>query len=284
MSRQVLSRRTFAAHSLQFVGVTALAAACRPLGQPVVGARDPEGDAVTTGLTEDGWAVGGTAAMRGEYPDPFVDDGAAACVLTCAMTRGPCYAETIERQDISEGYPGLPVRLALRVVDTECRPVAGAAVDIWHTSTAGLYSGEDAVDMCTRGDADAQAHRFFRGVQTTDADGRVAFDTVVPGWYRGRTVHIHFSVRRDTDEYVVAQLVFDDALIDAITTRHPDYAQRGEPDTWNVSDFVVQDAIAEAELATELQPDGALLAWKTLVIRSSLAETLCEHGRGPDIP
>ncbi len=287
MSRTPLSRRAFAAHTLGFAGATILAAACRPLvgareGDPV-GDDDPDDDSAAT-LTPDGWAVGGTAGMGGDYPDPFTEDVATACALTCAMTRGPCYAATLERQDISEGYPGLPVRLALRVVDATCRPVAGAVVDIWHTSAAGLYSGDDAIDMCTRGDADAASHRYFRGTQSTDASGRVDFDTVLPGWYRGRTVHIHFAVRRGADEYVVSQLVFDDALVAAVTTRHPDYAERGAPDTWNTTDAIVRVAVQEALLTTALQPDGALLASKTLVIRSSLEEEPCVYGDGDEMP
>jgi protocatechuate 3,4-dioxygenase beta subunit len=271
-----LSRRAFAVHTLGLAGAATFAAACRPLG-PLLASTGGAPD-VPADTDPDAWATGGTASMSGDYPDPFTDAAATTCALTCAMTRGPCDAATIERRDVSEGYPGLPVRLALRVVDTACRPVAGAAVDIWHTSTAGLYSGDDTAQMCTRGDADAESHRFFRGVQTTDAAGRVDFDTIVPGWYHRRAVHIHFRVRRGAEDYVVSQLVFDDALVQAITTKHPDYAARGAPDTWNVTDSIVQDAVAEASLATTLQPDGALLAWKTIVIRASLDEPLCDHG------
>lgn len=280
MYKKSLSRRTFGAQTMDVVGSAVVAAACRPLG-----VLPGPGGQKNPAIDPEKWASGGTASMQGEYLDPFTDAVPAACSLTCAMTRGPCYAETLERRDISEGYPGLPVRLALRVVDPACQPVAGAAVDIWHTSAAGLYSGPDAIDMCTRNDADAESHRFFRGVQITDENGRVDFDTIVPGWYSGRTVHFHFSVRRGADEYVVAQLVFDDPLIEAVTTMHPDYAARGAPDTWNDTDLIVHDAIERVLLATALQPDGALLAWKTLVIRSSLDESLCDRDEGaPEMP
>ncbi|WP_426752119.1 hypothetical protein [Myxococcus sp. Y35] len=47
-----------------------------------------------------------------------------------------------------------------------------------------------ASDFCTSGDAEARAARWFRGVQTTDANGRVNFDTCFPGWYSSRTIHI----------------------------------------------------------------------------------------------
>ena len=226
-----------------------------------------------------GWASGGTASMSGDYPDPFTDNLGTTCGMTCALMLGPCYAETIERKDISEGYPGLPVRLALLVVDESCNPIEGASVDIWHTRNAGLYSGSDAVDMCTFNDADAKSHRYFRGVQATGADGRVDFDTCYPGWYQGRAVHIHFTVRVGGQEYVTSQLFFPEDLTTQISADHPDYKAFGQPDTSNSTDMLYSDE--GAVLSTALQPDGALLAWKVLVIRSSLATTICGDPNGP---
>jgi len=72
------------------------------------------------------WATGGTQSMTGNYADPFKGDLGSSCVLTCAQVLGPCYAQTIERKDISEGHDGLPMRLSLRVVDESCKPIAGA--------------------------------------------------------------------------------------------------------------------------------------------------------------
>lgn len=234
------------------------------------------------GTTAGGWAIGGTAVMSGDYADPFTDPMGSACALTCAATLGPCYAETIERQDISEGYPGLPVRLALLVVDESCTPIEGATVDIWHTRNSGLYSGADAAAMCTGEDEDAMSHQFFRGVQTTDASGRVDFNTCYPGWYSGRCVHIHFTVRVGGQEYVTSQLFFTDELSAEIFAEHPEYAEFGQPDTTNATDSIYggEDYIVSAEK----QSDGALLAWKTLVIRSSLSTALCGSSGGPGGP
>lgn len=222
------------------------------------------------------WATGGTASMSGDYDDPFATDP-TACEMICAMTLGPCYAEPVVRQDISEGQPGLPVRLALRVVDTDCNPIGGAEVDVWHANINGLYSGNDSIDMCTGGDAEALAARWHRGVQTTDADGQVAFDTCFPGWYSGRAIHIHFQVRFGGNAYVTSQLFFDQDLIDTICTEHPEYEGRGTPDTPNDTDKVLgNNDPAMFTLGASKQSDGALLAYKTLVIRGSLSETLCE--------
>src|SRR5258705_4715165 len=36
---------------------------------------------------------------------------------------------------------------------------------------------------------------FLRGHQITDSNGAVTFKTIIPGWYSGRTVHIHVMIR-----------------------------------------------------------------------------------------
>lgn len=191
------------------------------------GERAPAGGGAPRGNR---WATGGTAAMAASYPDPPFE-ALDACPLLCAMTRGPCYAETLERRDVSEGLDGLPVRLVFRVVDPGCAPVVGAVVDLWHAAPGGRYSGDDAELLCTGGDEDALAARWFRGTQTTNAEGVAHFDTCFPGWYPGRTPHFHFEIRRDGREYVVSQLVFEQALVDEIFSAHPAYAHRGLPGT-----------------------------------------------------
>lgn len=226
------------------------------------------------------WASGGTAAMTAaaSYPNPFSSGLGAACELYCAATLGPCYAKTLDRKDISEGQPGLPTRLAFRIVDVDCKPLAGATVDVWHCGPGGLYSGEDASDFCTTGDATARAARWFRGVQTTDADGRVDFDTCFPGWYSSRTIHVHFTIRVGGAEYVTSQLVFDDALDDEIVASQDLYDARGARDTQNTSDNVVggESDLAKFQFETARMSDGAMLAWKTIVVRSSTSDALCQ--------
>lgn len=225
----------------------------------------------------DGWATGGTASMCGNYSDPFAGGLGETCELTCSATLGPCYAQTIERQDISEGQPGLPVRLALKIVDVDCNPIAGAEVDVWHTNVGGFYSGEDAVPMCTLGDPEAMASRWMRGVQVTDKDGRVDFDTCFPGWYGGRTIHIHIQIRIGGNDYLTSQLFFDDALCDEIIDGQPIYSDRGPRDTTNANDGVIGGGdIDNVVLMTERQSDGAMLAWRAIVVRSSTADPLCQ--------
>ena len=244
-----------------------------------------DGAATTDAALASGWASGGTAAMTGaaSYPDPF---GVlpTVCEATCEMTLGPCHSSSPERKDVSEGYPGLPVRLALRILDTSCQPVEGATVEIWHTRNSGLYSGtndtgEFNVAFCTGGDADAQAHHYFRGIQTTDADGIVQFDTCFPGWYTSRTIHIHLQVMIGTDQYLVSQIFFPQDVITEIFAAHPDYSSFGQPDTSNTSDTVLPAASANDYLVSyERQSDGAMLAWRTIFIRRALTDSVCSVG------
>ena len=170
----------------------------------------------------------------------------------------------------------MPTRLALRVVNDNCNPVPGATVDIWHCSPGGLYSGSDSIPFCNADAPLALASRWFRGVQTCDDDGRISFDTCFPGWYSSRTIHIHFTVRVGDGEYVTSQLFFDDALSDEIINTQSPYSVRGQRDTTNQNDAIIDAGSADDYIMQSAKmEDGTLLAWKTLVIRSSRSSSLC---------
>jgi protocatechuate 3,4-dioxygenase beta subunit len=230
------------------------------------------------------WASGGTAAMTAlaSYPNPFSDEVDTTCTPTCTMTEGPCHDDQApEREDISEGKGGLPMRFGLRILDDNCEPVSDADVDIWHCDNLGVYSSEtaDNPSFCTGSNAEALAARFFRGHRKTDTDGVAWFSTCFPGWYASRAIHVHMTIRRparDGDEYLTTQVAFPTALIAELCGSHPDYAGHGQPDTANTSDTVFpSDTVDEYEVETARMSDGALLAWKTLIIRSSLSASVC---------
>jgi protocatechuate 3,4-dioxygenase beta subunit len=226
-----------------------------------------DGGGTTTGSSSM-WASGGTQSMtaKAAYPNPFTTP-AAACVLATAATEGPCTEAADQvREDISEGYTGLPLRLLLRVVDAQCNPISGAKVKIWHTQITGSYSGNTPNNgMCLKDQGDSTKH-YFRGAQTTGDDGIVAFDSCFPGWYRGRTVHIHFTVSLGGRSFT-SQLVFDQTLVNEIFTSHVEYESYGLPDTTNASDNIVgRGDLAGYTLATARMTDGAMLASKDLVV------------------
>jgi protocatechuate 3,4-dioxygenase beta subunit len=223
------------------------------------GAGDSAGSAAS-------WASGGTKNLAASYPDPFATP-VSSCVLAPTATEGPCTEAADQvRKDISEGYPGLPTRLALKVVNNACQPIAGATVKVWHTQITGSYSGNTPnPGMCVKDQADIAKH-YFRGAQTTGASGRADFDTCFPGWYRGRAIHIHYTVSLNGKAYT-SQIVFDQSLVNDIFTTHSDYKSYGLPDTPNASDNVVGGSrLAEYVATASRMSDGALLAAKLLVV------------------
>lgn len=234
---------------------------------------DANDDPADSGMLLAGdWASGGTAAIKAKasYPDPFTG-ALTACAIVASTTEGPCTTESdLAREDISDGQLGLPVRLALKVVDDACEPIGGATVKIWHTNLEGSYSGQTPNNnMCLKQQSYA-SQDFFRGVQTTSAAGTVFFDTCFPGWYRGRAVHIHFQVKTGSTTYRVSQLFFPEDVTQAIFASHSDYASYGQPDTTFSNDNIMA-RIAAAErdrhiLTVTRMTDGVMLASKVVSV------------------
>jgi protocatechuate 3,4-dioxygenase beta subunit len=218
------------------------------------------------------WATGGTKAMQGNYPDPFSGGAlSSACTLYPSQTIGPCYAQgPMMREDISDGLGGLPVRLSLLVVTKDgCKPISNASVDIWHSGSQGIYSAYATGTTCNPGKDDVKSKMFCRGIQVTNESGRVNFSTVFPGWYMGRTIHVHFTVRLNGREAVTSQLYFEDALTDEILAQG-DYKARGKRDTNNAKDGIFKSGGATPDqvlMSTAKRADGALHAWKVLSVR-----------------
>lgn len=181
---------------------------------------------LTAGLAAAGWRA---AETSGAGP-AAVASGAVSCVLTPEMTEGPYYIPGEKlRRNITEGKPGVPLALRLAVVDVStCRPMRGAAVDVWHADATGVYSGFGAA---------AGSRTFLRGIQRTDATGVALFETIYPGWYPGRTVHVHVKVHLGGNVVHTGQLFFPDALTDVVYRRSP-YSRRPNRTTRNPQDAI----------------------------------------------
>jgi protocatechuate 3,4-dioxygenase beta subunit len=184
-----------------------------------------------------------------------------ACVVRPESTEGPYFVdEGLNRSDIrsdpatGEIRPGLPLELIFRVmrVGAEgCLTLAGAIVDVWHCDALGVYS-----DVADPG-FDTSGQKFLRGFQQTDGDGVARFLTIYPGWYPGRTVHIHFrSPAADGSFYdFTSQLYFDDSLSDSVFTSSP-YAAKGERGTRNQDDGIFRDGGEQLMLAPSPIAEG----------------------------
>ena len=137
---------------------------------------------------------------------------APACILTPAAVPGPFYFDPkLHRADITEGHPGVPLRLRFIVLDAaNCALVSGARVDVWQTRADGYYSGYPG--QGDKHNVDTSGGTFMRGTQIADARGEALFHTVYPGWYDGRTVHVHFKIFIDDKNMLTGQMYFPDAL------------------------------------------------------------------------
>ena len=170
-----------------------------------------------------------------------------SCRLLPEQTEGPYHRDVhLERRDITEDREGLPLRVALRLLDVATEsPLTGAVVEVWQADHEGRYSGfrpfrarpgQVVTSESVPRDIVAESETFLRGSQRTDDRGMCAFDTIYPGWYPSRTVHIHLTVQLG-DRHAVTQLYFPDELTDQVFARPP-YAGRPQRDTTNATDSI----------------------------------------------
>jgi protocatechuate 3,4-dioxygenase beta subunit len=161
---------------------------------------------------------------------------ASGCVLQREVTEGPYYLDLdLVRRNIRRGRKGTPLTLRFVVVDAStCKPIHGAKVEVWHADASGTYSGVAGV-----------GGNYLRGVQVADSAGRVRFESIFPGWYRGRTPHIHMKVFVSGNEVHTGQVFFRQAVQRTIY-RQGAYASRGQADTTNRSDNIYREAGARA--------------------------------------
>ena len=186
-----------------------------------------------------------------------VASGAVSCVLAPEQTEGPYFVEDQKiRRDITEGKAGVPLALRLTVVDAStCRPLRGAAVDVWHCDPAGVYS---AVQGNTR--------TFLRGIQRTNAKGLALFETIYPGWYPGRTVHVHVQVSLGSNVVHTGQLYLPDSVTDIVYRRTP-YSRRPSRDPRNVGDSIYRNGGRRSTLRLARRGTGYVGSIRMGVVR-----------------
>ena len=228
LEKEKVSRR-------KILGMLAAASASVLAGCGGAGANTAS--SATTGTTSSGTNTGSAAGS-----------GGASCVLTPELTIGPYFVdEPLNRSDITTdidtGAPvqGTALNLSLYVKkygSSACSALSGAVVDIWHADSAGKYSDEQSEGTL--------GHTYLRGYQITDENGMVQFKTIFPGWYSGRTVHIHVMIREQTGSATTYQFttqIFFDPTQTATIMSQPPYASRGTPDTPNSRDSIYNSAM-----------------------------------------
>jgi protocatechuate 3,4-dioxygenase beta subunit len=151
---------------------------------------------------------------------------AQACGLTPAQTTGPFFpvVDQVDKDiDLTRvtGHDttarGEFLRVRGRLLDEQCRPVAGVLVDLWQADTFGRYR-HPADPNPARPDPDFQGW----GQVVTDAEGRYSFRTIKPAAYPlafledgradrstgYRTPHIHFRASRRGYADLATQMYF----------------------------------------------------------------------------
>ncbi|KAK8016824.1 hypothetical protein PG993_015013 [Apiospora rasikravindrae] len=179
-------------------------------------------------------------------------------------TIGPYFVSgELMRTNVTDGQKGVPLHLDIQFISTaNCSPIKDMVVDVWHSNATGVYSGVSATGQGGLGS------NFCRGVQVTDADGVVEFDTVFPGHYAGRANHVHILSTKD------AKLFFDRDLVSAVEATEPyksnaqqfvDLLEDGIAGAAATSDY---DVLMDYQMLGDSLHDG-VLAWITVGVNVS---------------
>jgi len=192
--------------------------------------------------------------------DPSVSVARQPLLVSPALTEGPFFVdEKLNRSNLLAGATrpavinGAPLQLNLGVLKLDAAgnaaPLTGAQVDVWHCDTLGIYSDENNPMNAEI----TSGERWLRGYQLVDSTGAVRFSTIVPGWYNGRTPHIHFKVRQfspakqQTAEFT-SQFFFADDTLGRVYAKSP-YSAQGRRNMLNTDDGIYSERIKDGSLA-----------------------------------
>ena len=111
-------------------------------------------------------------------PVPPANETPGTCVFSPQAVVGPFYFDPkLVRSDITEGRPGLPLTLVLKLIDNgSCAPIKNVHVDVRHCDAGGIYSGYPK--QRDHRNVSAVGKQYLRGTQLTDAKGLVTFNTI----------------------------------------------------------------------------------------------------------
>ncbi|KAJ5160174.1 aromatic compound dioxygenase [Penicillium canariense] len=212
----------------------------------------------------------------------------STCVLNPEGETGPYYVKgELVRSDLREGQDGVPIILDIQFVDVStCGAIEGLYADIWNCNATGVYSGLVAEGNGNTADTSNLNATFLRGIQATDSDGVVSFNSLFPGHYSGRTTHHHMVAHLNATVLAngtitggtvphIGQLFWDQDLIYEVEATSP-YSTNTVTITTNAEDRVFSDETAGSTsdpvlsyvwLGDDLS-DG-LLGWATVAVDTS---------------
>lgn len=244
--------------------------------------------------------AGGAAFFIPAWNEALEAADTIACVpATPTVTEGPYWVdEKLFRSDVrsdpSTGAvrAGIPLTLTILVQNlggAGCAALGGAYVDIWHCDAKGIYSDESTYNPGGgTGNVNTSGEKFLRGYQITDVNGQVQFTTIYPGWYSGRTIHIHVRVRTYSGATVlgnfVSQIFFDEAVNNTVLAESA-YSRTTARDTTNAADMVYRVANQTRMLASVTGSAGSgyaatITLGVTLTAPTAAAPTIAAGGVG----
>jgi len=264
------------------IGITPSTTSSGTASTPTLNAEAATAEVIAANPTVQATEAAGVATV-----DAINATAVPNCVVRPDQTEGPYFVdEQLERFDIrvepsdNSIKEGTLLTLAFavsQITNAACSPLAGATVDVWHCDAAGTYSDISDPGFNTVG------QKWLRGYQVTDANGRLQFTSIYPGWYSGRTVHIHFKIRTtatDNSSYeFTSQLFFDDTLTDQVFTQEP-YAAKGARDTRNSNDGIYQNG-GDLLLLNPTAANGGYAATFEIALDLSDTATGASDSAGP---
>nr|WP_293844284.1 intradiol ring-cleavage dioxygenase [uncultured Arsenicibacter sp.] len=155
------------------------------------------------------------AAGRATAGIPLSEEPKPACLPTPILELGPYPAMKYRGQpdhdvDLTRlaGQRGKAAGKVMivqgKVTDMNCKPLAGAVVEIWSANHYGRYRHE--FDQSERQD-DLNFQGWGQAI--TNTNGEYRFKTILPGLYGSRARHIHFKVSKRGYHERVTQLFFE---------------------------------------------------------------------------
>ncbi|EIT79425.1 Intradiol ring-cleavage dioxygenase [Aspergillus flavus] len=233
--------------------------------------------------------------------DPRVLFGSeGTCIVQPEVTQGPYYiAGELIRKNVAEDQQGVPLFMDIQLIDTNtCEPLPEIYTDIWHCNATGVYSGVVASGNGNSNDDSNLNTTFLRGVQPSGHDGVVRFESIFPGHYTGRAIHIHVVTHPANETKIlpngtiagmydghsshVGQIFFDQDLISEVEKNIP-YSTNTQELTENADDSILSteadttDPFMEYVLLGDDVSDG-IFAWISIGIDAKRDDSLSPEG------
>lgn len=182
MIQRQLSRRRMLWLGL---GSTALLVGCGENSSTTTSSSSSSNSSGSGSSNSGGTSTSSCSSIPEETAGPYPADGSnGQNVLTRSGVVRSDIRPSLSTSTVAQGIP-LTVQLKLVNINNSCAALAGYAIYLWHCDRDGNYSMYSSAVV---------NEDYLRGVQATDSNGTVVFQTIFPACYSGRWPHIHFEI------------------------------------------------------------------------------------------